>query len=437
MNRHYVTWCLTVFVAAGAASAQDLYLTSGRLVDPATRTVAQGNLLILGGVIAGRPTEAPEGFEGQTVDVAGKWVLPGLHDLHTHSYGNQAPGRQFEFLGTPGTANRMLYAGVTGFLDLFSLEDMILGQRDAQRKGELPGADIFASGPCFTATGGHCTEYGIPTRVIDSALDAQREVAELAAKKPDVVKIVYHHTPNAMPSIDRATLEAAVKAATEHGLKTVIHVGTWQDARDSVEVGATAITHVPSAEVIPDDLVKLMVGHGTYSIPTMAVHNELSLIQKDLSLLDSPLLRSLTNETILGGYSNEEGMKAVAGWIERQINNRQNGSESVKKMADAGVPILTGTDAGNYGVFQGYSVHRELEFLVGAGLSPWQALAASTTVAGEFLDRKYGLREGDVASLVVLDASPVEDVRNTQKVHKVVHHGVVIDREGLLAKGSD
>ncbi len=224
---------LSLACLAQAAAGQDLFLTGGRLVDPATQTVERANLLIEGGRIAGRPAKAPEGFAGETLDVTGKWILPGLHDLHTHSYGNQAPGRKMEFLGTPGTGRRMLYAGVTGFLDLFNMEDLIFGLRASQRRGELAGADIFASGPCLTATHGHCTEYGVPTRVIDTPDDARRQITELAAKRPDVVKIVYHHTPGAMPSIDLETLTAAVAVAAEHGLKTVIHVSSWQDARDA------------------------------------------------------------------------------------------------------------------------------------------------------------------------------------------------------------
>ena len=105
-------------------------------------------------------------------------------------------------------------------------------------------------------------------------------------------------------------------------------------------------------------------------------------------------------------------------------------------MADAGVTILTGTDAGNWGTIQGYSVHRELVKLVAAGLTPWQALAASTTEAGTFLGRAFGVRLGDEANLIILDASPLDDIRNTQRIALVIHHGKLVDREGLLAPDS-
>jgi imidazolonepropionase-like amidohydrolase len=76
-------------------------------------------------------------------------------------------------------------------------------------------------------------------------------------------------------------------------------------------------------------------------------------------------------------------------------------------------------------------VHRELIQLVAAGLTPWQAIAAATTDAAAFLGRSYGVTPGSEATLVVLDASPIEDIRNTQRIASVVHHGGVVDREGL------
>jgi imidazolonepropionase-like amidohydrolase len=102
-------------------------------------------------------------------------------------------------------------------------------------------------------------------------------------------------------------------------------------------------------------------------------------------------------------------------------------------MADAGVTILTGTDWGNWGTIQGFSLHRELVLLVDAGLSSWQALAASTTLTGEFLGKSFGVMPGDEANLVVLDASPIQDIRNTQQIAMVIHHGKVVDRARLLA----
>jgi imidazolonepropionase-like amidohydrolase len=411
--------------------AQDLFLTNARIVDPAAREIRNGNLLVTNGVIVGEPSAAPAGFSGEILDVEGKWVIPGLNDLHTHSYGNMAPGNVFDSPGTPVVAKRVLYAGVTGFLDLFGREEAMYAFRERQREGGVVGADLFASLSCLTATAGHCTEYGIPTRTMDSPDDARRTVADLAGRSPDVIKIIYAPT-GRMPSVDRETLAAAVSTANELGLKTVIHVNTWQDVRDAVAVGASAVTHVP-AGALPNDLAPLMALRGVYSIPTLAVETDLPNFVAQQSLLESPLATALTTDAIIAAYRSDEMAQHVAQEHERRQQQRTNIFSSVKTMADAGVTILTGTDSGNWGTIQGFSLHRELVLLVDAGLSSWQALAASTTLTGEFLGKSFGVMPGDEANLVVLDASPIQDIRNTQQIAMVIHHGKVVDRARLLA----
>ena len=154
-------------------------------------------MLIQDGRIEAILESAPPDFGGQRIDIQGKWVIPGLADMHTHSFGNASPAASggVQYLGTPRTAKMMLYTGVTAFLDLFSAEDAILRLRQQQRDGKLPGADIFCAGPCITASKGHCTEYGVPTRTINNPQEARQQIAQLAAKSPDVVKLIYDHAP--------------------------------------------------------------------------------------------------------------------------------------------------------------------------------------------------------------------------------------------------
>ncbi len=418
-------------LATAAAAAQDLYLADTRVVDPATREVRSGNLLIVDGRVQGMVEKAPEGFAGASLDLEGGWVIPGLNDLHTHSYGNMAPGRYFETPGTPVVARRMLYAGVTGFLDLFGNENGMHEIRERQRRGELPGADLYASLSCLTATEGHCTEYGIRTRTMDTPEEARKEVSELSAKQPDVVKIVYAPT-GRMPSIDKATLEAAVATARELGLKTVIHVNTWQDVRDSVQAGASAVTHVPDDGPIPEGLGRLMGERGVASIPTLTVETDFAHFVDDPEVLDHPLARALAPQKLVEAYRIEEVRQHRAEHREQADRREAMILASVKAMADAGVTVLTGSDSGNWGTIQGYSLHRELQRLVDAGLTQWQAMAASTTEAGEFLGQPFGVQSGDIANLVVLEGSPLENISNTTRILHVIQRGKLVERDELL-----
>jgi imidazolonepropionase-like amidohydrolase len=415
---------------SGVPSKADLYLVNATVVDPATREVRRGNLLIRDGTIASAPANPPADFKGRTLDLSGKWVIPGLIDLHTHTYGNvDTSGKPIDRPNPPGVAVRMLYAGVTAFLDLFGAEEEQFNARAQQRAGVLGGADMFSSLSCITATGAHGTEYGVKARIADSPDEARRQVDSLKLRGPDVIKIIYE-LGSGRRSIDKPTLLAAVSAARRNNIKTVVHVSTWQDVRDAVEAGATAVTHTPGGP-IPEDLPRLMASRSVASIPTLTVHTDFRHFVDEPGVLDNPMARALTTPAVIAAYRSAETVARAESLREPLEAAEVSAFRSVKAMSDAGVRMLAGTDSGSVGTLQGYSVHRELIQLVAAGLTPWQAIAAATTDAAAFLGRSYGVTPGSEATLVVLDASPIEDIRNTQRIASVVHHGGVVDREGL------
>ena len=418
---------LLALAAPHPVGAQQLFLRNAQLVDPGARTIRPGNVLITDGRIVGFPDAPPEDFTGAQLDVAGRWVMPALADMHTHSFGNAGAAGMPQMLGPTGVVRVALEAGVARVLDLFSAEDFIFTVREEQRKGKHPGAELLAAGPCLTATNGHCSEYGVPTRIVNTPAEAEREVNALARKHPDVVKVVYDHATysgRTRPTIDRATLEAVVKAASDNGLRTVVHIGTWDDMRDAVEAGAAAVTHTPGPEPLPADLAALMVARGTVHIPTLAVQGDFSRFVDDPSLLDSELLTRIAPPALIDGYrAAPDSTNPLAGFVRWQRTLRASNLASVGALHQAGVPMLTGTDGGNPGVFQGYSVHRELQLLVESGLDPWDALAAGTVNAGRFLRQSWGLTTGAEGTLLVLERSPVDDIRNTEAIAAVIQRG--------------
>lgn len=423
-----------LLACASMACAQDdaLLLTNAMIVDPEAGGVRTGHLLIRDGRIVGESEEAPVEFAGQTLDLSGKYVIPGLVDMHTHSYGNwnPLPDQPNDAPRPAGTSARVLYAGVTGLLDLFGNEEELLETRRRQRAGEIGGADLFASLSCLTATDGHCTEYGTPTRTMDTPEEARQVVADLARRQPDVIKIVYQPS-GRMPSIDKETLRAAVATASENGLKTILHIGSWDEVRDAMEVGASAVTHIPDGP-IPADMAALMAENGLAWIPTLAVETEAVDYADDPAVLQAPLAQALTTPQLIAAYSHPGFLSRLEEMRPALEPRNAAALRNVKAAADAGVTILAGTDSGNTGTIQGYSVHREMLIMVEAGMTPLQALAAATTLPGAFLGRDFGVNAGDEANLVVLDASPLEDIANTQRIAMVIHHGVIVDRDAIL-----
>ncbi len=423
---------LALMFSTPVAGTNTILLENAIIVDPSAETLTRGYLLIRDGRISSIEVSAPAGYEGPRLDLRGRWVIPGLVDMHTHSFGNSPPAGPPQFLGTPGTARRMLYCGVTAFLDLFNMEGVILNLRDRQRTSGVAGADIFAAGPCLTATKGHCSEYGIPTRIIDSPDDARKQISELAKRKPDVVKIVYDNAPGRLPTVDLPTLKEAVSEARRNGVKTVVHIGTWQDVREAAEAGANAFTHIPRGE-IPPDLPGILRERRVHSIPTLGVQTGLAYLVDNPKALENSLLASTTTEMLLESYRKTDSFNnRMNRWVEAQRTHREEYLRSVKRLSEEGVLLMVGTDAGNAGVFQGFSAHRELELMVDAGLSNWAALRAATTVPAGFLGKEWGVSPGSEANLVVIGGSPIESISNTQKIVQVIHHGKVIDRTSLL-----
>ena len=157
-------------------------------------------------------------------------------------------------------------------------------------------------------------------------------------------------------------------------------------------------------------------------------------LTQDSTLLESPLLTEMTSADLLKSYKDTSAFApGFKRWLKMQERSREDILNTIRALGEAGVPILVGTDAGNVGTFQGYSVHREMQLMVDAGLSPWNALESATTSAGAFLGVSTGVSEGSVANLVVLNQSPIENIGHTQDIHMVVYRGKVVDRPAMLS----
>lgn len=414
--------------------AQTLLLRNGQLIHSESREITWGHVLIQVDTVLEVSEQLPESFEGEVVDLEGKYILPALYDLHTHSWGNMAPGGLADVLSTDGTAKRMLYAGVAGFLDLFSPEEYILDLRDQQRldSDQVLGADIFCAGPIFTCTGGHGTEYGVPTRIINSPEDAFREMKELAPHKPDVIKIMYNRNPEYLPSMDKATMEAIIQAAHQYGFKSVSHINTWEDIADVVEAGIDGFTHTPIGRG-PEELIQKIKDKGIVYIPTLSVHMGLLTLLEDTAWLNDPLLTASTLEGVINAYKDSSKfMFRDKAWIEYQKRNKDSVIAAFNQLVNSGVIVLTGTDSGNLGTFQGYSLHMELHLMHEAGMDIEGILKASTQDAPSWLGIKTGFQTGAKANFLILENSPLGSLNNLKKIYRILQNGRWVDRSSLL-----
>jgi imidazolonepropionase-like amidohydrolase len=129
------------------------------------------------------------------------------------------------------------------------------------------------------------------------------------------------------------------------------------------------------------------------------------------------------------------GRKADEGYAQR-LRDQERRGEITGMAAEEGVPIMSGSDTPSAYVFPGFALHDELELLVDAGLTPLQALQAATINPARFLNATDSLgtvEAGKLADLVLLEANPLEDIANTQRIRAVVLNGRLLDREALDA----
>jgi imidazolonepropionase-like amidohydrolase len=377
------------------------------------KTLPPTDVIVRNGVIASVGTKAPSVLEA--IDGTGRTLLPGLIDAHTHAFGD--------------ALERALVFGVTTELDMFTDHSFAAAMRKQQREpgGASKRADLFSAGTLVTAPGGHGTEYGMKIPTLTSPADAEAFVAARIAEGSDYIKIVYDSGAAyqlKMPSIDRETLGATIAAVRKAGKLAVVHIGSQASADDALAAGASGLIHLFEDSPPAEDFTARVKKAGAFITPTLTVLESATSVPSGASLVDDRRMKSLITPV--------ERANLGASFPKR-ANSRLRidyAFAATKSLHDAGVPILAGTDAPNPGTAHGSSIHRELELLVKAGLTPEAALAAATSVPARVfaLNDRGRIAKGMRADLVLVSGNPAEDITATRDIVQIWKGGVRADR---------
>ncbi|GLY64163.1 amidohydrolase family protein [Amycolatopsis taiwanensis] len=357
------------------------------------RTVARADVLIDGDRIA-----EPDGRSAEVVvEGAGKTLLPGLIDAHTHTFdGNLAQALTF---------------GVTTELDMFSLPPNVARQRKlAAERDDV--ADIRSSGVLATAPGGHPSQlmaaladaasFGDavgPFDTVASVAGAKEFVEARLAENIDYLKVVVDdgavHGAD-LPVLTPDIVAALVEAAHAAGVKVIAHAITTGEVEVALDAGVDGLAHV-WADAGPNsaDLAARIAAQGVFVVSTLVYFEVIS--DQGSAAPDHVFADSGTN--------------AVA---------------AARALHQAGAVLLAGTDSTPFAPVHGQSLHRELVLLTQAGLTPAEALAAATSVPA----RHFGLADrgriapGLRADLVLVDGDPTRDIAATNSIADVWRRGV-------------
>lgn len=374
--------------------------------------------------------KAPAGAPVQNLD--GKFVMPGLIDLHTHVSNSdvvmQDPVRFFTREGV--TSDLKLYAtyGTTSVASQGTdQKPLVYEMRAEQRKGRPTVARIFTAGRGFTVKDGFPTNKGnvpgIPYEPSTPA-EAAAQIEELAADRPDVVKIWVDDRFGDFKKTPIEISRPIIEGAHKHGIKVVAHVFYLSDAKELAAAGLDAFGHSVRDRAVDDELIKLMKEKGTWVIPTLYREWATFMFENPGPLLADPFFARALDSRQQEVLKSPEYHKALTGdkYFPRYPGVLKTAKENLKRLADAGVRIGYGTDSGVLTRFEGFGEHMELQLMVEAGMTPAQVITTATKNSAEFLgqEKELGtLEQGKWADLIVLGADPLADIKNSRSIEAV------------------
>jgi imidazolonepropionase-like amidohydrolase len=410
-------------IACGAAetpetSAKPIAITNVRIFF-GTKMISKGTLVIQGPNVVAASFYAPVPPGAEVIDGTGATVLPGFIDAHTHSWGDALA--------------RAAVFGVTTQLDMFTDPAFARAMREEQAKTDAPGrADLLSAGFLATAPGGHGTQFGLPVPTLTRPEEAQAWVDARIAEGSDYIKIVSEDSKiygREIPTLDKATIKALVEAAHSRGKLAVVHISTLKTAKEALEAGADGLVHIFTDQAPDQEFIDLAVKKRAFVIPTLTVVESTTGVASGRSLAEDPRLAP---------YLKPEEVQNLRNQFPKRELRFQNALEAVRRLAAAGVPILAGSDAPNPGTAHGASIHRELELLVAAGLSPAKALTAATWTPA----KTFGLKDrGQIiqshrADLVLVKGDPTQDITATRDILKVWKVGQEIPRPKMASQAA-
>jgi imidazolonepropionase-like amidohydrolase len=232
------------------------------------------------------------------------------------------------------------------------------------------------------------------------------------------------------PELYRATIAEAHK----HNMKVVVHATAIADVKELLRAGIDGFAHLPS-EIDDELMAMLKERRQVFFTPTLGTSRRM-IYSPWLDKPDPLILDTVTPAQVKRLKDRVAGQAPDA--LERGRQNWARTSGIFRRFVDAGVPIALGSDAGGMSgdQFIGWTAHTEIENFVAAGMTPAQALTASTRAAADVhgMSDMGTIKGGSSADFVVLDADPMVDITHTRKISRVFLRGQEVDRTGLKAK---
>ena len=335
----------------------------------------------------------PQG--AQIIEGEGKYLMPGLVDMHVHLWLYK------------GEENLYLANGVTSIQNMWGRPEHL--RRKESNNKNLAGLRIFTTGPIMDGS----TPIWIGSKVLKTPEEAKKAVISVQESGYDAVKVYELLTVE--------VYEEIMKTAEEIGIRVVGHVPRAVEIRQVLELGQDSIEHLSGYSLEnTENEAEMTVENNVWNTPTLA----LTQINKEEHEIEG--LEYMHPETV----KMWQDTKQKVGYV-RDLEKHQY---IVGIIHEKGGKLLAGTDANNPFVVPGFSLHSELEYLAGAGLTPYEVLRTATYNPAEFLgqlDQLGTVEEGKAADLILLSKNPLEDIKNTRTLEGTMVRGIWLTSEDL------
>lgn len=385
------------------------------IIDGTDRAPIQdGVLVVTGGKVTsvGPSSSVRPPAGARTIDVKGKTIVPGFINAHGHvaDVKGLETGPQ-HYTEQNVLAQLRLYAryGVTTVFSLGGDDSIGFKFRDSQNTASLDRARIFLSGPVIVG---------------DTPADARAMTEKAAAMKPDFIKIRVDDNLGTAKKMTPDVYKAVIEAAHSRKLPVASHLFYLDDAKELLKSGTDLVAHSIRDKPVDAEVIALLKKRDVCVVPTLMREVSTFVYETEPAFFKDPFFLKAADTSVLNQLREPARQKAMKESKSAQAYKRalEIANRNLKALADAGVRIAMGTDTGPAARFQGYFEQVELEMMVQAGLTPKQALKATTADAARCM-RVQGqvgtLEPGAWADLIVLTANPLDNIRNTRSIESV------------------